>query len=332
MSDPIRQLTEALLSYSLHTSNQTNVSTIPVSTPSLSPLPNQQLLPCPGLIRSVSHRTKWYIPEGYHSSERLYCGYCVKKYNISNSKYDPNLSRNQCNCDSFLLKSGIDNGIFNISVWDPSLRTFYTAENDNTINIPSTKFKILIYRYVNDNKQMFKVTFKNKNGDILHQTCLTRLSVMTPEFLFLNTSDKKILLGLKVGGLKKVLTVNDQIICEIEIYQARDRVIDATDHNFGLVRFNDNLTPLSDEKIVDEFSDKHSLLNFNKECYLFSKKPLIVKLNFNGVVRDMDPNIDTLEKEYLLKFEKDVEKLKEDIKEKQKTLDELTLTLTSTVN
>lgn len=131
-----------------------------------SPLPEtkEEDLVCPGLVHDRNSRQKWYIPPGYTSAERTYCEACVKKYNLDctlSKSITYSGGRGGCNCDSYLETNNMDNEIFNISVWSDDYRTYYTADDDGNVLMPSGNFHVLItynYKKFIKHKRVFRAT------------------------------------------------------------------------------------------------------------------------------------------------------------------------------
>lgn len=83
---------------------------------------------CPGLNRVREPRRQWVVPHGKSADEETYCQECAKKYGVLGTSYR---SRGGVNCDGYLRGSHIDNGIFGISFWVPTLKKFYDTNQDD---------------------------------------------------------------------------------------------------------------------------------------------------------------------------------------------------------
>lgn len=120
-------------------------------------IPELTYTKCPGLKRC---RGKWWVPRGKTASDATYCDYCRRKYNIRGcTQYVAALTRNKCNCDSYVLRENIKKTLFTVSVWSRDMTTHYGADSktedgyDGVVNIPSnTEFCIFIDSGLPDNQ------------------------------------------------------------------------------------------------------------------------------------------------------------------------------------
>jgi len=96
--------------------------------------PTQRRIPeCPGLNRVKSRAYRWTVPHGSSPAEETYCERCTAELGISGIVHQTT----NCNCDSFLRKNKADNGIINISFWEPKLNKFYTTEVIEEASVPT---------------------------------------------------------------------------------------------------------------------------------------------------------------------------------------------------
>uniref|UniRef100_A0A6C0J435 Uncharacterized protein n=1 Tax=viral metagenome TaxID=1070528 RepID=A0A6C0J435_9ZZZZ len=284
--------------------HQTTVSRI-LQTPESSNLPKKTDVPvCPGLIHDFKLVQDWFIPTGYAGHERTYCEVCVKNYGLS-GKYSKKLSirNNGCNCESYLMVSGIDNGIFNVSIWSSDLRTLYRSEN-NTVCIPSGKFSVLItynIKKFKKVKRLFKATVKM--GDIiLYKSPLTRENVLGQNIIhFINShsskeTDKYIKFMSALDDTEKV--ISDSIITvSIDVFEIiESQFSTVTNKDLGTLEYKDGkLYQDVKYRIADRLEQQQEYINptINVGIKKFTKKPIEFTFNLVSMLPENDPTFNT---------------------------------------
>lgn len=241
--------------------------------------------PCPGLERETIVRD-WYVPDGYESSDRTYCGFCVRKYGLDGEKCE-SLRDKRCNCDSFLEMSGIDNSIFNISIWSTDQSTFYQGvkreDGKYFVSLPSGKFCILISNLQRTRKGQPQKLFRCKvrdcdSGEIITVSTLALRSVMlTPEFTFINNK--------KYYNDREVFSLNTSINIEIDVFNvARAKFNNLNDASLGTVEINDDgdYVFAESEHIRVSYDNELTKMKARSTYHPFTKSPIIFTIGFEG--------------------------------------------------
>jgi hypothetical protein len=113
----------------------------PVPAQQRTSIPQRRIIPeCPGLNRVDSRLYRWTVPHGASATDETYCERCTTKLGITGNVHQS--ADSNCNCDSYLRKNKADNGIINISFWEPDLYKFYDTEAVEGALIPTFFVKI----------------------------------------------------------------------------------------------------------------------------------------------------------------------------------------------
>lgn len=269
---------------------------------------------CPGLNKVSGRKYKWIVPHGSSPDEVTYCEECTKKLGITGDIHRP-LSKGKCNCDGFMKLNNIDNGIFNISLWEPELYCFFhTDVIDESQNLyrallPSgQKFSIMIHTY-NKKKQAFRyeVFYQKKGSDeMISYGSESKIYTLSSSFVTNPKGNKKINFAYVdsdnkgweilnkinseeiVTGLNKTLIKpGDRICIKLHIY-------DIVNHDFMKDSYKDigNYSLTSNKTIIPKSSpclaleqhsyDSKSYMTFARTDHtLFTKKPLEFIIEFS---------------------------------------------------
>ena len=144
-SDTIRLIMEEALLRQLQSAQQSHWGQRTVTNSGVNSMQQRSIPKCPGLNRVSTNNYHWTVPNGTTASKATYCENCTKKFRIAGNQHR---TLSGCNCDSYRLSNKANNGIFNISFWEPSLFSLYETllAEDSTyyVKIPSgKKFSVL---------------------------------------------------------------------------------------------------------------------------------------------------------------------------------------------
>jgi hypothetical protein len=108
--------------------------------------PSQRIPPCVGLRSDITESNLWY-----KTSDGLnICQYCFE--NFRSELNNPVLNRylDPCDyvCESFITLNKMDNGIFNVSLWDNDLKSYYKSDSEKHISLRPGKYRLyFMYHY-----------------------------------------------------------------------------------------------------------------------------------------------------------------------------------------
>ena len=269
---------------------------------------------CPGLNKVTGRNYKWIVPHGSRPEDETYCEECTNKLGITGDIHRP-LSNNQCNCDGFMKLNNIDNGIFNISLWEPELYNFFHTdvidESQNLYRaiIPSgQKFSIMIHTY-NKKKQAFRYEiFYQKNGSeelvsygseskiyTLNSTFITNTKGSKRiNFAYVDSNNKAWCLLDKIDREDLTNCLNntlfkpgDKMIIKIHIYDIVEHDFTKDSYkNIGSYSFTSSRTIIPKSSscslaLEQQCYDSKSYVTFARTDHtLFTKKPLEFTIEF----------------------------------------------------
>lgn len=273
---------------------------------------NDQHIPkCPGLNKVSGRNYKWIVPHGSTPEDETYCEACSNKLGITGDIHRP-LSNSQCNCDGFMKLNNIDNGIFNISLWEPNLESFFHTdaidENLYRVVVPSgQRFSIMIHTYNKKNQAFrYEVFYQKKGCDelisygseskiyTLHSSFVTNPKGSKKiNFAYVDSDNKgwdildKIDREETVNGLNNTLIKpGDRICIKLHIYDIvkHDFMKDSYKNigNYSLTN-NKTIIPKSSPCLaLEQHSyDSKSYMTFARTDHvLFTKKPLEFNIEF----------------------------------------------------
>jgi hypothetical protein len=107
---------------------------------------------CPGL--NVT-KGEWFVPQGKGITDLTVCTLCRKKYSDKEVFVPVSSTPVDCNCDGFLYGNKLDNGLFNISLWEDQSNYLDTTPEGTVYLNESTKFNLFIHARLADD-QYFK--------------------------------------------------------------------------------------------------------------------------------------------------------------------------------
>lgn len=261
----------------------------------------RQIPPCPGLNRVSSRNYRWIVPHGSTASQRTYCEHCTRKMSIRGTEQR---EVNACNCDSYRLINKADNGIVNISFWDPTLcsvyETFPINESDTDtycVKIPSGgRFCIMIQSETKkDQAFRYEVDYIN-SGDSVSYNLAEESKVFIHESVFIGGSKAsnytyvdstnpgwELLDGDRVSNYK-IVRPGDTMIVKVHFYNLVEHdFMKDCNRNVGTYTLSDNLTvrPESSEIQIQRLYDHAPFMSLpNSDFKLYTKKPLQMKFVF----------------------------------------------------
>ena len=268
---------------------------------------------CPGLNKVTGRNYKWIVPHGSRPEDETYCEECTNKLGITGDIHRP-LSNNQCNCDGFMKLNNIDNGIFNISLWEPELYNFFHTdvidESQNLYRaiIPSgQRFSIMIHTY-NKKKQAFRYEIfyqKNDSEELISYGSESKIYTLNSTFItnpkgskkvsfaYVDSSNKAWELLDKIdredltNGLNNTLIKpGDKMIIRIHIYDIVEHDFTKDSYkNIGNYSFTSSRTIIPKNSsclaLEQQSYDSKSYMTFARTDHtLFTKKPLEFTIEF----------------------------------------------------
>lgn len=91
---------------------------------------------CYGLQKRLN-LVEWIVPYGYTGQDRAFCKACAEEFNqIGKSIVVYDLP---CNCDCYLLRSLLDDGVINLSFWNEDLSKPYITPDKATVAIADAR-------------------------------------------------------------------------------------------------------------------------------------------------------------------------------------------------
>lgn len=271
--------------------------------------PQQRIIPqCPGLNRVGSQLYRWTVPHGASATEETYCERCTSELGVVGNLYQ-SIDSN-CNCDSFLRKNKADNGIINISFWEPKLYKFYHTEAVEGATIPTFFVKIpsghkfcILLQSQNKQSQTFRYDIEHTSAGKDKPTLIRSESgPYVHDSTFVNDKqDKKYFLayvdsqnpGWKLLEDNECVKPGDSITINIHIYDIKkhDFMLDSG-RDFGRYALTSDKTTIKPKhnKVLEKeqnYFDNQSLLCLpSREFKRFTKQPMQMRFIFIT-----DPNI-----------------------------------------
>jgi hypothetical protein len=196
---------------------------------------------CPGLNRVSTNNYHWTVPNGTTASKATYCENCTKKFRIAGNQHR---TLSGCNCDSYRLSNKANNGIFNISFWEPSLFSLYETllAEDSTyyVKIPSgKKFSVLLQSDIKATQTFrYEIDFTNSGTEETY-SLQKESPIFVHDSTFVGTDTKKhnfgyvdsqnpgwdLLNGPDRVSQYKIVKPGDSLVVKIHIY-------DTIEHDF----------------------------------------------------------------------------------------------------
>lgn len=264
--------------------------------------PQQRIIPeCPGLNRVRSQVYRWTVPHETSATDETYCERCTSELGVVGNLYQS--ADSNCNCDSFLRKNKADNGIINISFWEPRLYRFYHTEAVEGAAIPTFFVKIpsghkfcILLQSQNKQSQTFRYDIEHTSAGKDKPSLIRRESgPFVHDSTFVNDEqDKKYFFayvdsqnpGWKLLEDHECIKPGDSITINIHIY-------DIKKHNFMLDSGRDlgryaltsdkTIRPKRNnllEKEQNYFDNQASLSLPSREFKRFTKNPMQMRFIF----------------------------------------------------
>jgi hypothetical protein len=258
--------------------------------------------PCPGLNRVHHSRYKWVVPFGSSADKETYCEKCASKLGIMGTPYR---SEGGTNCDGFLKSNKSDNGVFNVSFWNPDLNMYYpTSAADESgiyyVSMPSgTRFSTLLHSS-NPQKQVFRYTVS------VHRTGMDEEEVVAmegkhyhTESCFLSKGQTKLAMGyvdssnegwsvISADTAEKynLIRPGDTVTISFHIYDINDHdcTLDSNHHlgSYKLTR-NNIVVPKTTsglKGVQQQYDGKLTSVLPSQKFDKFTKVPMVMKFVF----------------------------------------------------
>lgn len=281
------------------TTTATRASVTSASRPSPSIPPS-----CPGLTSVYDAQYKWIVPYGSTATERTYCERCAAKYHIGGTPYR---SQGGTNCDGFLKANLADNGVFNVSFWDHSLRNFFHTTCDDGVyyvSMPSgASFSTLLHSS-NPKNQAFRYElevltssdrtyFLSKDKTYYVDSCLigTNRDTATNMQLKMNYVDSdqqgwNLIDDAELIKTHHIVRPGDTLIIKFHIYDtAVHNCYNCTNHDLGSYTLaSDNRIVLKSSTTTDKLQNQYNTeavsMMPSQEFKKFTTKPMVMKFIF----------------------------------------------------
>lgn len=152
---------------------------------------------CPGLNRVSNDGYRWTVSGG--ENDATFCEQCSSELNLTGEQR----KLKRCNCDSYRRKNKADNGVLNISFWEPSLHTFYETmpitDSQEEASIPTyyvkipsgEKFCMLLQSHLKEN-QVFRYEIEFTTlGSSESRTLAPESKIHIHDSVFVGSSSKR---------------------------------------------------------------------------------------------------------------------------------------------
>lgn len=306
-----------------------NISTVrnhrTANIPAPAPIP-----PCPGLRSVTDEGHTWFVPRGETTASCTYCQECRDRYRLDAMQTDV---QGSTNCDSFLVRNKIDNGVFNISFWSKDLRTLLPA-TENAVQLASgQEFAVLVHGNLKD-KQHFRYRIRVADTDkylyeskvYARHSLLTTKKTTTQFFTYLAPDAMQEGFG-EFGAFSGDL----EVVIDIFTHKQRDIHADAG-VNYGrfIVKPGSGIqykAGCSNGYHVDHFNFKQRPIGPSTMMAPYTQKPLVIRIMVQPTGPALQPRITELQAKYAHKRRALLLSLRESISEKRAQLEQGTCEL-----
>jgi len=264
--------------------------------------PTRIIPQCPGLNRVNSRLYGWTVPHGSSAANETYCERCTSELGIAGNLFQ-SIDSN-CNCDSFLRKNKADNGIINISFWEPKLYKFYDTEVVEGAPIPTFIVKIpsgrnfcILLQSQNKQSQTYRYETEHiravqdepyhvqpESGPFVHDS--TFITDKHDVKYFLSYIDSQNPGWTLVENQNHIVKPGDSMTISIHIYNIKkhDFMLDSG-RDFGRYTLTNSKTikPKNNRKLEKEQNDydkRSSLCLASREFERFTKNPMRMRFIF----------------------------------------------------